>query len=44
MVQVEAQLELWNHLTEGEREIALQGMENYAKAVRGIRDERDPSV
>ncbi|WP_211261317.1 MarR family winged helix-turn-helix transcriptional regulator [Pseudonocardia acaciae] len=43
MVRVRAQLELWGHLTAGEREIVMQGMELYAKAARRIRDERDRS-
>ncbi|GAA5162142.1 hypothetical protein GCM10023321_47290 [Pseudonocardia eucalypti] len=43
LVRIEAQLELFNHLTPDEREITMQGMELYAKAARRIRDERDRS-
>lgn len=42
-VRVEAQMQLWQHLTVQEREALMQGMEMYARAARRIRDERDPT-
>lgn len=38
-VRVEAQLELWEHLTESERMTVLQAMELLAEAARRYRDE-----
>ena len=39
-VRVEAQLELWEHLSESERATVLQAMELLAEAARRYRDER----
>lgn len=42
-VRVDAQMELWRHLSEDEQQVVLHGMELYAKAARRLRDERDRS-
>ncbi|MDF5751010.1 MarR family transcriptional regulator [Spongiactinospora sp. TRM90649] len=43
-VRMDAQMTLWNRMTEDEQKIVLQSMEIYAKAARRIRDESDPAV
>lgn len=39
-VRISAQLELWQYLTEEERQVAMHAMELFAKAARRSRDER----
>ncbi|RJL35954.1 MarR family winged helix-turn-helix transcriptional regulator [Bailinhaonella thermotolerans] len=43
-LRIDAQMALWNRLTEDEREIVLQSMEIFAKAARRMRDEADRPV
>ncbi|NRQ36962.1 MarR family transcriptional regulator [Nonomuraea sp. NN258] len=43
-VRMDAQMTLWNRMTEDERKIVLRSMEIYAKAARRIRDESDPAL